>query len=201
MPKKKDTETQAISSEERFFLNLNEELTVDIEYENFMFTLEVPNLMVEATVSMGVLRTVQQLLRQPEYRELAESLTMPMVEEVEDEEDESEQASPRTQVIDKPINLDKLNHIRYALKYLPDDFINTVNNIAYLNIVVIDIAYNGKPVWVTADGDEIKIDTFEKFIKYVKTRNIRFGQLINKIISDYYSWLNAMEVSPQEVKN
>lgn len=192
MTKKKES----LRVEDRFFINLNEDISLDVDYEGFTFTLTVPELLVEATVSLGSLRMAQRLLRMPEYSSLLESIKLPKLEMLE-EDGKTEEVT----VGETSLDLNKIQHIRYALNFFPDEFISTVNNIAYLNLAVSSITFNGKEVWIKVDDEEVLVDSFEQFITHIRTKRIRFGRLVDALIGAYRDWLDAIEVTPQEVKN
>lgn len=200
MPEKKQ---QVLNAEERFFLNLNEELTIDIEYQNFVFTLEVPTLMSEASLSLSTLKAAQALLSQPEYGELVSSLAIPrLIPKPKSEENDSKNnGNEELTVKEESLDLKKISHVRYALRNLPEEVVTNLNNIAYLQLAVKEIRYMGKEFWVQVDGEDIKIDTFNKFFIYVKSKKIRLGTLLDYLLTKYADWLEELEITPQEVKN
>lgn len=181
--------------EERFFLNLNDDISIEVEYEDFTFTLTIPELLAEATVTLGSIRVAQKLLRMPEYSGLVEGIKLPKLELDEDAEEKE------VKVAEIPLDLTRIQHVRYALNFFPEEFIDTINNISYLGLAVSSITYHGKEVWVKVDGEDVLIDSFEKFITHIRTKKIRFGRLVDTLIRAYRDWLDAIEVTPQEVKN
>ena len=156
------------SQEEKFYLSVgSDELEHEVTYGDFTFIMQIPPLIEEAGLSLSAISLAQNILRNPEYKHLVENLKIP---EIDPEAEE-------TTIIEKPVDLNRIQQVKYALTLLPDDFTAVINNMAYLNIVVKDILYKDKPLWVQVDGEDIRIDSFRLFAEYIRKRSIRFVQL------------------------
>lgn len=190
------TKKSTFTSEEKFFINLSEQNIFNIDYQDFQFTLEIPSLLEESALSLSAINAAQIILQNPEYQGLLSKLKYPTFEETKQEEGEDD-----FQLVEKDLDISKLSHVKYAIRNLPDEFTNTVNNIAYLQLVVKKILYKNQKIWIKNKNEELEINDFINFVSYVKVKNLRVGALTDYLLTRYLDWLENIEVSPQEVKN
>lgn len=190
------TKKSTFTSEEKFFINLSEQNIFNIDYQEFQFTLEIPSLLEESALSLSAINAAQIILQNPEYQSLLSKLKYPTFEETKQEEGEDD-----FQLVEKDLDISKLSHVKYAIRNLPDEFTNTVNNIAYLQLVVKKILYKNQKIWIKNKNEELEINDFINFVSYVKVKNLRVGALTDYLLTRYLDWLENIEVSPQEVKN
>lgn len=201
---KEQKNEKVLTSEERFFLNLDQEdLSLEVPIHNFTFKLRIPTMSEESRLSLSSITMVRTALSRPEYAELVNSIKIPTLEQGENVEgqEQVEGETSKKKVAFRDPDITKMRDLRFVMRHLPEEFIITINNIAYLNIVVSDIGYGDKELWVTKNGKETRINTFQKFCDHVTRRNLRLGTVIDRLLNEYQDWVGELEVSPDEVKN
>lgn len=182
---------RTLSVEDVFFVNLDEDLSVFIHSSGFDFELAPMSLYEEASMAMYVLKIARELLENPEYAPLIESLEYPDLK-------------PSGDLDLVPIDLTKMAHIKYVISYLPSSFGNLVDNVAFFNKVVRGITKNGQRIAVRNPNNAerpIVIYTFLDFIKYIKGKNIHLQQILEELYKQYTDWETNTSVDPIEVKN
>lgn len=182
---------RVLSVEDVFFVNLDEDLSVFIHSSGFDFELAPMSLYEEASMAMYVLKMAQELLENPEYATLIESLEYPDIK-------------PTGDIELAPIDISKMAHVKYVVSYLPSSFGNLVDNVSFFNKVVRGITKNGQKIAVKNPNNAEKpiiIDTFLDFVKYIKGKNIHLQQILEELYRKYTDWENNIAVDPIEVKN
>lgn len=182
---------RVLSVEDVFFVNLDEDLSVFIHSSGFDFELAPMSLYEEASMAMYVLKMAQELLENPEYSSLIESLEYPDLK-------------PSGELELVPIDISKMAHVKYVISYLPSSFGNLVDNVSFFNKIVRGITKNGQKIAVKNPNNaekHIVINTFLDFVKYIKGRNIHLQQILEELYAKYTDWESNTSVDPVEVKN
>lgn len=182
---------KVLDTEDIFFLNLDEDLKFYAKASGFDFEMEPLSLYEEASMSMYVMHIAQELLENPEYSPLIDSLEYPDLKE-------------DGEVEFRPIDTKKLSDLKYVISYLPSSFASLVDNVAFFNKVVKNITKNGQKIAIRNPNNAekpIMINTFLDFVKYVKGKNIHLLKILEDLFNQYSEWENATSIDPSEVKN
>lgn len=191
--------TDTLPVEDRFFLNLDEDLTVELTYKDLSFTARPPSLLEEAALSLEVVTVARELLKTSKYQNLIDSITIPRITKNPDAEKDGDQ--PATLTVEDPINLDNVRHVRYALGHLPETFVSVVNNIAYMNLLVNSISFGGKEIVVQTEGREVTIQSFLDFVRFFRHRHYPYSEVITSLYQQFNSWSEVTDIGAEEVKN
>lgn len=183
--------SRELTKEDVFFINLDEDLSVWGKAAGFDFEMSPMSLYEEASMSMYVMKIAQELLADPEYQQLVETIEYPEVRS-------------DGELILREIDLTKISDLKYVISYLPNSFGNLVDNVAFFNKVVRSITKNGQKIAVKNPNNAekpIMINTFMDFVKYVKGKNIHLQRILEELYNQYSEWEQGIEVDPIEVKN
>lgn len=183
--------SKELPAEDIFFLNLEEDVSINVETSGFNFEIVPLSLYEEASMSMYVMTIAQELLENDDYKELIDSLEVPEVD-------------GDGNVKYRKINLSKLSDLKFLISYLPSNFATLVDNVSFFNKSVRKITKNGQKLAVKHPNNAEKpiiIRTFLDFVKYVKGKNIHLQKILEDLYTSYSEWEKTTDIDPAEVKN
>lgn len=183
--------SKVFNTEDVFFLNLDEDLKFYAKSAGFDFEFVPLSLYEEASMSMYVMRIAQELLENPEYAPLIDSLEYP-------------EMGDNDEVKFRPIDTKKLSDLKYVIAFLPPSFASLVDNVSFFNKTIKGITKNGQKIAIRNPNNAeqpIIINTFMDFVKYVKGKNIHLQAILEELYKQYSDWEAETSIDPSDVKN
>lgn len=191
---------KTLKPEDRFLLNLDDDpITTVFSEGDFEFSITMPSLFREASLSLDTLEVAKKMLKSTDYEPLLDTIKYPKVEL--DTENKDAKGNLQTKVVMEDVKLDDITHLTYVLDLLPRVFRTTLSTICYINMFVSGITYKEQQIKVKVNNEIKNIDTFLDFVLYVKNRNLSVNSVIESLYDKIYNWLQETELSATEVKN